>query len=248
MTIDLAIEQTLRNHGKVFNLKRPDIFQPPMNAEATLAIMLSGQIDEIILSPSSQEVVVQHLFGGDVIWSRRTKSCNPSDHSYQTVDDATIAILDEAEFKSVVALDGRLAMLAVQSLARQVDVFRRKVYDIGMLPAKVRIHWYMHCLFRDDPSWRKLASHQQIANELAVSRETVTRELSNMHRAKALERDGDRVRIADPDYLFGILRGHIQYDRYRFEKNSSYPDERTNSLVAVRAKRDFDASEQENRI
>ena len=124
----------------------------------------------------------------------------PRSASVRALTDARVLALSRNEFLNVLRRSPDLAMAVIQELTRRLRQMDEQASSLSFQRVKERTQGLLQRLARDDcgrEGWLRtpVLTHQQIADMIGTSRETVTRALKGLRQEGWLEQDGKRYLV-----------------------------------------------------
>jgi CRP-like cAMP-binding protein len=143
---------------------------------------------------------------GEVLGLSSVLSGSRHQLSAEAVKKTRVARIDRANFLRLLARFPSAAINAGTELSRQVNRSYDKIRLLGPgLSVLQRVAaWLQHAQqshFQAENGFEIGLTHEQIAQVLGISRESVTRALTYLRRRGVLQTDGMHLHVRDPEYL-----------------------------------------------
>jgi CRP-like cAMP-binding protein len=155
------------------------------------------------LSDDGREKILEFLDAGDFFGEMSLLDDAPRSASVRALSDARILALSRADFLNVMRRNADVAMAVVQELARRLRDTDEQASSLSFQRVKQRTQGLLQRLAKDDAGGGRritpVLTHQQIADMIGTSRETVTRALKGLKQQGWLEQEGKRYRVPDAE-------------------------------------------------
>jgi CRP/FNR family transcriptional regulator len=172
-------------------------------------ILCKGRVKLSMDSPDGKTLVLKIAKPGDFLDLGSAVVARPHEVSAEAAEDCELRFVPQADFLRLIQKDGRACLLVAETLGRDFHDACRSLTLIGLSrTAESRI---AELLLRDMQDGKgskgilKLSStHEQIAQMIGTSRETVTRVLARLRNARIIEIHGRSLTLRDPEKLYRI--------------------------------------------
>lgn len=169
------------------------------NERPRVIVVIDGLLRVFLRSPDGREVTARYVRTGEVAGLPLVVG-GPGPESIQAMTSARLAALRVDQVRSLLAHDPRVAHACARELVRQLYQLFDELSEQAFLSVRQRIVFHLLNLAvpGDVPALLVRASHEELAEAVASSREVVTR---NLHRIRddgliVLTRDG--IELRDP--------------------------------------------------
>ena len=167
-------------------------------------ILREGEVKVTKLSSDGREKILELLESGDFFGEMSLLDSAPRSASVKTLSEARVLALSRADFLSLLRRSPDLAMSVVQELTRRLRQIDEQASSLSFQRVKERTQGLLQRLARDesDRPGRQMTpplTHQQMADMIGTSRETVTRVVKGLKEEGWLEQEGKRYLVRDPD-------------------------------------------------
>jgi CRP-like cAMP-binding protein len=169
-------------------------------------IIVDGRIKVTILGDDGREVILSVLGRGDFFGEMALLDNEPRSATAIAVEDTELLSLHRNDFQSVLS-DNRSIMLAlIKILTARLRRANHQISTLALLDVYGRVARVIVDTARDEGKRLKdgriafrRATHQEIANRIGTTRETVTRMLKDLERQGLIHIDGKEV-VVQPDF------------------------------------------------
>jgi CRP-like cAMP-binding protein len=163
-------------------------------------VILRGEVKVFVDSPDGREVVLSHLQTGDFFGEMALLEGESRSASVTALTDCELAVLARAEFLAVLARDFSLTRKILQTLSARLRKANEVIESMALLDVGGRLARYLIRL-ADETGQPPVdgyfvvtrPTHQEIANSIGATRETVTRMLKQFESRKLIRTKGSMV-------------------------------------------------------
>jgi CRP/FNR family cyclic AMP-dependent transcriptional regulator len=179
-----------------------------------LMFLLSGQLQVIDVTEDGRAIGLRMLAPGDFFGEIALINNSTRSASVVAMSDVLVAFLPAASAMHLFSHSPSVANQMLQHLAQKIqrDSEFRSLLSINNT-AK-RIYTYLVLMQKNKPSepgapavLENLPTHQDIANMINTSRETVTRALTALAQQGIVQKDSHRLIIVKPEALQKLVQG-----------------------------------------
>jgi len=194
---------------KHFN-KREVVLHKGGSGDALL-FLLSGQLQVVDITEDGRAIGLRMLVPGDFFGEIALINDSTRSASVVATSDVLVAFLPAATALHLFSHSPSVARQMLRHLAQKIqrDSDFRAVLSINNTAR--RIYTYLSLLQRPDGSGHavidNLPTHQDIANMINTSRETVTRALLSLVQQGIVQKESNRLVILDPAALQKLVQG-----------------------------------------
>jgi CRP-like cAMP-binding protein len=168
--------------------------------------IVTGRIKVTILGDDGREVILSILGPGDFFGEMALLDNEPRSATAIAVEDSELLSLHRHDFQSVLA-DNRSIMAAlIKILAARIRRANHQISTLALLDVYGRVARVIVDMARDEGRRLKdgriafrRATHQEIANRIGTTRETVTRMLKDLERQGMIHIEGREI-VVQPDF------------------------------------------------
>jgi CRP/FNR family cyclic AMP-dependent transcriptional regulator len=166
-------------------------------------VLREGQVKVTKLSADGREKILELLEAGDFFGEMSLLDSAPRSATVKTLTAARVLALSRNDFLSLLRRSPDLAMAVVQELTRRLRQVDEQASSLSFQRVKERTQGVLVRLAREDPARvgeraTPPLTHQQIADMIGTSRETVTRVVKGLKQDGWLRQEGKRY-VIPPD-------------------------------------------------
>lgn len=167
-------------------------------------IIREGRVKVTKLSDDGREKILEFLDANSFVGEMALLERAPRSASVKTLSPVRLLALSRADFLGLLRKSPDLAMAVIQELSRRLRTVNDQASALSFQRVKERTHGLLERLAKDphkDGVHRVTPplTHQQIADMIGTSRETVTRVIKELKTSGWLRQDGKRYVIpAEP--------------------------------------------------
>jgi CRP-like cAMP-binding protein len=196
-TLRVPQGRTLVEHGSVTN----DVF-----------LVVEGELRVLLYSPSGREVSVTSVGPGEMIGEYAALDELGRAATVVAATAAVVRALPKSEFRACLESSPRAAFWLARHLLKQIRALNNRLFELATLSVNNRLHFELlrlalltgadsnATLVRDAPT------HQELANRIGTSRESVSRELRSLARRAIVRQRGRDLEIRDIGQLAAIVQ------------------------------------------
>ena len=167
-------------------------------------ILCEGRVQVSKLSDDGREKILEFLEAGDFFGEMSLLDNAPRSASVRALADTRILALSRADFLAVLRRSPDLAMAVIQELTRRLRRVDDQASSLSFQRVEERTKGLLTRLAKEDPQnlGRRVTpalTHQQIADMIGTSRETVTRALKLLKEHGWLEQEGKKYVLSGDD-------------------------------------------------
>ena len=163
-------------------------------------VILRGEVKVFVDSPDGREVVLSHLQTGDFFGEMALLEGDTRSASVEALTDCELAVLARAEFFDVLERDFSLTRKILKTLSGRLRKANEVIESMALLDVGGRLARYLIRL-ADETGQPAVEgyfvvtrpTHQEIANSIGATRETVTRMLKQFEARKLIRTKGSMV-------------------------------------------------------
>jgi CRP-like cAMP-binding protein len=177
-----------------------------------LLFLLSGQLQVVDITEDGRAIGLRMLAPGDFFGEIALINDSTRSASVVATSDVLVAFLPAATAMHLFSHSPSVARQMLRHLAQKIqrDSEFRAVLSINNTAR--RIYTYLSLLQKTPaeaaaPVIENLPTHQDIANMINTSRETVTRALLTLSQQGIVQKEGNRLVILDPVALQKLIQG-----------------------------------------
>ena len=172
-------------------------------------ILCSGRAKLTTSSTEGKVLIVKIAEPGEVLGASATILGKPYEVSAETIEPAQLNFIKREDFMKFMNTDPEACMHTAQQLSEKYHSAQREIRSLGLSQttgeklAKLLLDW---CDRNGEPTpkgvrLKVLLTHEEIAQMIGTTRETVTRLLSDFKRRKIIDVKGSTVNVLLRDEL-----------------------------------------------
>jgi len=168
----------------------------------SLFMILSGRVKVTILSDDGREIILSVLGENDLFGEMSLLDNEPRSATAIVTEDTEVVILHQKEFLSIVEKRPRVLVLLLAVLSSRLRKANHQIGSLALLDVYGRVASVLLDMakesgvrLKDGRVCFRRPTHQEIANMIGATRETVSRMISDLHRQGYIEISGKNVII-----------------------------------------------------
>jgi CRP-like cAMP-binding protein len=168
-------------------------------------MILEGRIKVTILGDDGREIILSVLGPGDFFGEMALLDNEPRSATAIAVEESELLILNRADFQGVATKRSITAAL-IKVLTARLRRANHQISTLALLDVYGRVARVILDMAREEGKRLKdgriafrRATHQEIANRIGTTRETVTRMLKDLERQGLIQIEGREI-IVQPDF------------------------------------------------
>jgi CRP/FNR family cyclic AMP-dependent transcriptional regulator len=169
-------------------------------------IIVDGRIKVTILGDDGREVILSVLGRGDFFGEMALLDNEPRSATAIAVEDTELLSLHRNDFQTVLSDNRSIMSALIKILTARLRRANHQISTLALLDVYGRVARVIVDTARDEGKRLKdgriafrRATHQEIANRIGTTRETVTRMLKDLERQGLIHIDGKEV-VVQPDF------------------------------------------------
>ena len=166
-------------------------------------VIREGRVKVTKLSEDGREKILELLDAGSFVGEMAILERAPRSASVKTLTAVRLLALSRADFLNELRRKPDVAMAVIEELCRRLRSVNEQASALSFQSVKERTRGLLDRLARDDRADGRRATpaltHQQIADMIGTSRETVTRVVKELKTAGWLEQEGKRYLVPAED-------------------------------------------------
>jgi CRP/FNR family cyclic AMP-dependent transcriptional regulator len=169
-------------------------------------MIVEGRIKVTILGDDGREVILSILGTGDFFGEMALLDNEPRSATAIAIEDSELVSLHRHDFQSVLSDNRSIMSALIKILAARIRKANHQISTLALLDVYGRVARVIVDMARDEGRRLKdgriafrRATHQEIANRIGTTRETVTRMLKDLERQGMLHIEGREI-VVQPDF------------------------------------------------
>lgn len=170
----------------------------------SLYLIVSGRVRVTILADDGREIVLAVLGEGDFFGEMSLLDNEPRSATAIAMEDTEVLIIHQKEFFSIVEKRPPILIKLLSVISSRLRKANHQIGSLALLDVYGRVARVLLDLaqeqgtrLRDGRISFRRPTHQEIANMIGATRETVSRMISDLHRQGYIEISGKNVIIQD---------------------------------------------------
>jgi len=172
----------------------------------SLFMIVSGRIKVTILGDDGREVILTVLGPGEFFGEMALLDDEPRSATAIAIEECELLSLQRSDFEGVLAAKPSISMALIGVLTTRLRKANHQISTLALLDVYGRVARVLLDMARDEGRRLKdgqiafrRATHQEIANRIGTTRETVTRMMKDLERQSLLRIDGREI-VLGPDF------------------------------------------------
>lgn len=178
-----------------------------------IAIVVSGRLKLYVPAANGKEVILALAGAGDLVGETALVEGGVRQSSAEALEPSTVLSLCRAEFEALMQQRPAFACAVARLLAGRLLLQQTQLQRLIAQPVASRLAALLQDELRHAGSGCELRltlTHQEVAQRIGTSRETVTALLSRFVTLGMLSHRGRQITIHDPGQLAACARGSIK--------------------------------------
>jgi len=171
-----------------------------------LFMILEGRIKVTILGDDGREIILTMLGPGDLFGEMALLDNEPRSATAIAVEESELLLLQRSDFQAVVGDNPGISIALIKVLTARLRRANHQIQTLALLDVYGRVARVILDMAREEGRRLKdgriafrRATHQEIANRIGTTRETVTRMLKDLERQGLVRVEGREI-ILQPDF------------------------------------------------
>jgi len=169
-------------------------------------MILDGRIKVTILGDDGREVILSMLAPGDFFGEMALLDNEPRSATAIAVEETELLSLSRADFQSVLTENRSITTALIKILTARLRRANHQISTLALLDVYGRVARVIVDMAREEGrrlrdgriAFRR-ATHQEIANRIGTTRETVTRMLKDLERQGLIHIEGKEI-VVEPNF------------------------------------------------
>jgi CRP/FNR family cyclic AMP-dependent transcriptional regulator len=169
-------------------------------------MILTGRVKVTILGDDGREVILSMLGPGDFFGEMALLDDEPRSATAIAVEDTDLLCLQRSDFEGVVATKASISAALIKVLSARLRRANHQISTLALLDVYGRVARVLMDMAREEGrrlrdgrfAFRR-ATHQEIANRIGTTRETVTRMMKDLERQGLICVEGKEF-VLGPDF------------------------------------------------
>jgi CRP/FNR family cyclic AMP-dependent transcriptional regulator len=172
----------------------------------TFFMIVEGRVKVTILGDDGREIILSVLGPGDFFGEMALLDNEPRSATTIAVEETELLTLQRADFQSVLSDNRSITSALIKVLTARLRRANHQISTLALLDVYGRVARVILDMAREEGKRLKdgriafrRATHQEIANRIGTTRETVTRMLKDLERQGLIHVDGKEI-VLQPDF------------------------------------------------
>ncbi len=201
--------EVLSNIGTIHNFNKERILMSVDEEGDSLYIITEGRVKVSVFSESGKEIIFSILRGGDFFGEMALLDGQPRSANITATEDSKVFILHRKDFANLLEKYPRISIKLLEELSIRLRKTDQRLESIALLDVTGRIATVLVQLGEEQGQEtpegvliRSRPTHQEIANMVGTTRETVTRVLKQLELKGYIKMTGkDVIILSDMDLI-----------------------------------------------
>ena len=172
----------------------------------TLFVILKGKVKVTTFSESGKEVIFSILNEGDFFGDMSLLDGKPRSATVISIEESELRLIRRSDFNKLIETHPGIALRLLEELTSRLRKADERIESLALLDVTGRVAGILLQLAdeRGEKSERSILiksrpTHQELANMVGTTRETVTRVLKQLENKKYISMDGKNLTIINPE-------------------------------------------------
>lgn len=172
----------------------------------TLFVILSGKVKVTTFSESGKEVIFSILNEGDFFGDMSLLDGKPRSATVISIEESELRLIRRSDFNKLIESHPGIALKLLEELTSRLRKADERIESLALLDVTGRVAGILLQLAdeRGEKTERSILiksrpTHQELANMVGTTRETVTRILKQLENKKYINMDGKDLTIINPE-------------------------------------------------
>lgn len=201
--------EVLSNIGTIHNFNKERILMSVDEEGDSLYIITEGRVKVSVFSESGKEIIFSILREGDFFGEMALLDGQPRSANITATEDSKVFILHRKDFANLLEKYPRISIKLLEELSIRLRKTDQRLESIALLDVTGRIATVLVQLGKEQGQEtpegvliRSRPTHQEIANMVGTTRETVTRVLKQLELKGYIKMTGkDVIILSDMDLI-----------------------------------------------
>ena len=172
----------------------------------TLFIIINGKVKVTTFSEKGKEVIFSILNEGDFFGDMSLLDGKPRSATVISMEDSKLRLIRRHDFNNLIEKHPRIALRLLEELTLRLRKADERIESLAFLDVTGRVAGILLQLAEENGEKtdkglliRSRPTHQELANMVGTTRETVTRILKQLENKQYVSMDGKEINILDPE-------------------------------------------------
>lgn len=173
--------------------KKGQIIEQSGTDNPRLLVLSRGRAKVVRTAPDGKQQIIGWLKPGDFTGEISVFTGQASDNEVVALEDSSFCTIDSRELKSVIATSPELSLAVIRELSKRLDNSYQQLESLGLMTAEQKIVARLTELAGGQTSFRLPISKQNLAGELGMAPETLSRKLKQLAQDGTIALTGART-------------------------------------------------------
>jgi CRP/FNR family transcriptional regulator len=187
---------------------REAVLYSPEDEAGSIYLLEEGKVKLSKVADDGKEITIAVLQGGDVFGELSMSAGETYEVFAEALEEARVCIISRDDFAALVRQKPEIALMLIRSISERLRRAESQIEDLVFRSVPARVAHLMMKLSQEHGRVSREGitidlrlTHQDIANMVGATRETVTNVLNDLRGRDIIEIEQKRVRILDLDGL-----------------------------------------------
>ena len=204
--------QEMEKITRMEEVKKRQPLYLPGDPSSNVYLLKKGRVKIANTAPSGKEVTFDILEPGEVFGELDVLEDTPRSTSAETLDDALICVIPRKDFDQYLAMHPNVTAKLTKLIGLRLKKIQSRVEDLVFRDVPARLAHLLSELSKTEGVADKQGirlkvklTHQEMANLIGCSRETVSTTMGQFRDEGLIHLDGRTITILKPDALSGLV-------------------------------------------
>ena len=204
--------QEMEKITRMEEVKKRQPLYLPGDPSSNVYLLKKGRVKIANTAPSGKEVTFDILEPGEVFGELDVLEDTPRSTSAETLDDALICVIPRKDFDQYLAMHPNVTAKLTKLIGLRLKKIQSRVQDLVFRDVPARLAHLLSELSKTEGVADKQGirlkvklTHQEMANLIGCSRETVSTTMGQFRDEGLIHLDGRTITILKPDALSGLV-------------------------------------------
>lgn len=204
--------QEMEKITRMEEVKKRQPLYLPGDPSSNVYLLKKGRVKIANTAPSGKEVTFDILEPGEVFGELEVLEDAPRSTSAEALDDALICVIPRKDFDQYLAMHPNVTVKLTKLIGLRLKKIQSRIEDLVFRDVPARLAHLLSELSKSDGVAEKQGvrlkvklTHQEMANLIGCSRETVSATMGQFRDQGLIQMDGRTITILKPDGLLRLM-------------------------------------------
>ncbi len=204
--------QEMEKITRMEEVKKRQPLYLPGDPSSNVYLLKKGRVKIANTAPSGKEVTFDILEPGEVFGELEVLEDAPRSTSAEALDDALICVIPRKDFDQYLAMHPNVTVKLTKLIGLRLKKIQSRIEDLVFRDVPARLAHLLSELSKSDGVADKQGvrlkvklTHQEMANLIGCSRETVSATMGQFRDQGLIQMDGRTITILKPDGLLRLM-------------------------------------------